>query len=268
MQHRSHIRRPAPLPAAARWLLPTLLLFAMCTPARAAPTAEEVLQRALAGMGGAAAVDGVRTLIVASETTRREEGKVLTLPTTTYFQYPNSVRKELVLEGKRLALVSTNRGAVMVTPEGNFDLPEDGRLAIELPALRNPVSLLKARNAPKVSFTYKGAAKVGERPVDLLEMRVGPHLMTLGIDTANGRLLRQTYWTNPGYENQYEMEITFSDFREIGNGLVYPFAWRAENQGKLVSESMTTSVGVNEILDPAMFPAPLKAGAAGAAAGR
>jgi hypothetical protein len=222
-------------------------------------TADEILDRALEAMGGKSAIDGVQTLVVSSDTTRFGPGGTIKVPTTTYFQFPLDVRHEARLNGKSIALVSTTSGAVMVTPEGNIDLPPGARTSIESPAMRNPVALLKARRAAQVSFEFRGADRIGDSVVDLLEMKVGPHLTMLAIDRTSGQILRQSYSSVPGDDVRGNIVITFFDYTKVESGLVYPFASRAEVDGKVQSEARVTQLRVNERLDPELFPAPLSA---------
>lgn len=230
--------------------------FLLASPAAAQTTADAVLARALAAMGGADVIDGVKTLVVSAENVRHLPGRTVKVPTTTYFQFPFQVRHEMEIDGKRAALVSTLDGAVLVTPEGNVDLSNRARVAVETPAMRNPVSLLRSRHARDVSFVHRGPGKVGDSNVELLEMKVGPHVTTLAFEVSTGRLVRQVYRSPPGDDIEGDVVVTYTEFRNTAAGLVYPFASRAEANGELRSTTRVTQLRVNEPIDPDLFPSP------------
>jgi hypothetical protein len=214
------------------------------------------VRRAVDAMGGAAAVDDIRSLVIVAENVRHGPEGAIPVRTTTYFQFPYNVRHEMNVGGKRIALVSTLDGAVLVTPEGSVDLSSRARVAVETPAMRNPVALLKSRTSRDVSFAPLGPDRVGDAPVDKVEMKVGPHQTVLVFESSTGRLLQQKYRAAPGDDVQGDIVVTYADFRSVPGSLVYPFASRAEADGKLRSETRITELRVNERLDSDLFPSP------------
>lgn len=224
--------------------------------ANASAVADDVLARPLAAFGGASVIDGVNTLVIEAENVRHGPAGAATVRTTTYFEFPLNVRHEIELEGRRVAMVSTIDGAVLVTPEGNTDLPPRARAAIEAPAMRNPIALLKARHARQVAYHPRGRAEIAAQAVDRIEMQVGTHRTMLAFDAASGRLVRQSYTAPPGDDVQGEIVVTYSDYRTTAGKLVYPFASRAEVNGKLMSQTRVLAIRVNERLDPGLFPSP------------
>ena len=224
------------------------------------PGARLILDRAVAAMGGPDAVYETLTLVVSATSTRSTPSGSVRSGTTTYLGFPLSVRQEIVLDGKTIAMASTPEGAFLESGTGIVELPEAARHNLEASAMRNPVALLKGRRGRAFEAKEAGKAQVGDTSADVLEIRVGPNV-TMVAFAPDGRMLQQRYQVLGEDGRQGWMEVRFDDFREAAGGLVYPHRVRANFDGSPAFESVISGLRRNETLSPRLFASGM--GAAG-----
>lgn len=250
------VRRSAFAAATAAYCIAACVLIqARPAEAKETPDAREWLDRAVQAAGGESVVYGCRTLIVKSESERRLGSERLAVETTTYLRFPLSVRQEIVVGGNRLAMASTPDEAFLVTDQGPVLLNQIARRSIELPAMRNPVSLLKARRSLYFDARFQGQGKVDDRDVGFVEIRMGQDVTTVAISSETGRIVRETYdsYGEGDAGRKGTMVVRFDDFRALPSGLAYPHRAKGELDGAFEFESRVEEVRVNDTIDPALF---------------
>jgi hypothetical protein len=221
--------------------------------AKETPEAKAVLDRAVAAMGGEKSVYGVKTLVVKGESTRITASGKTTSPATAYFLFPMSVRQEVVIEGKTIAMASNPQGAFLDSEAGPQELPESARHTLETSAMRNPVALLKGRRGRMFEATLAGRERIGDADVDVVEIKIGPNTTMLAVDDK-GRMVEQRYDVLTESGRKGRMVVRFDDFRRDGS-FFYPHKVRAELDGNFVYENTIAEVKRDLELDPRLFAA-------------
>jgi hypothetical protein len=218
--------------------------------------AAELLEKALAGLGGASRVDSVKTLMVKSKQwTRTSEGPLET-SRMTYYQFPNSYRSEVTMGKTTVATIVNSEGAFLSSAAGAIQLSQAQRGAVERSITRDPLILLKTRRDRAFLAEPGGAGSVAGRPVHFLRIKLVFDTTTLAVDDRDGRVLQIDYTTRGGSpEKEGTMKVAFSDFRAI-QGLAYPFLATGVFNGEKVLESRIESVELDKPVAPVLFAVP------------
>jgi len=218
-------------------------------------TAWKLVDKAVTAMGGAAAVDGVRSLVLTSTQQQRSPlGEYPAIVTTTIL-YPASVRRDVTLSGGTVSTVLTPEAAWITGFLGTFEMEKADREQFEAGAIRLPLTLLKSRYGRLFRASYPGPLLPG-MPGAPLVVRIGSEETRLSLD-PEGRIV-QIVWTGPSPVDPSKkvwIRVNYFDFRTVG-GLTYPFAsmgWVADEK---VSTSQLESVRVNEEVPPELFAKP------------
>lgn len=206
-----------------------------------------MVDRVVAAMGGAEALNAVRGLSVSGAMRRPLPGGESSAKVATTVKFPNMYRQELTLPpGKVTTLIGPKGGWILTGNEAPLPLPEERRLEIENIILRNPVALFKTRGSEL--FTASATNNV-------LEIRVGSKLSTLVLD-ERGLVDRITYeLPGPAGTQRPKVTVYYTDYRPAG-GILYPFESRAESAGAVMYRLKLDSVKVNESLADSLFVPP------------
>lgn len=218
------------------------------------PSARDALDRAVRFMGGEAAVYAIRTLVVTTDSLRQVDGRTIGVPARTYYAFPLSVRHEIVVNGRTLAMASApNVGGVLFTEEGPAPLSEAARLGVERTTMRNPVALLKTRLGRAFSAEHIGRETIDGREVDLVRIAQHDNATLLSIDRSEGRLVEIRYELKDRSGPPRTISVRFGDWRATAGGLVYPYSARGREDGRDVFEVTTRDVEVDVPLTESLF---------------
>jgi hypothetical protein len=220
------------------------------------PLARELLQKAVEAMGGAAVIDRVQTLILTGKIQQRSALGKYDATATTTFLYPARMRRDVVLPaGNTISAIFTPDGAWLTGAAGAIELPEAEKEKLEAAAMRNPVSLLRARQDPLFRAST-GGRLLPETPGDLLIIRIGSAETQLFLN-AEGRIVQVSYvGTNPVDASKKEwLRVQYSDFRAT-DGLTYPFSSETFSREEKVSSFRLDSLRVNQPVAPGLFERP------------
>jgi hypothetical protein len=243
-----------------RFTVSAMLVVALVAPVagQASAAADQVLAKAVAAVGGAAVVDGVKTMVVRSRDSRATPAGTADVLTTSYFRYPVMFRQEIEINGGKIAMVSTPNGAFLMGPGQFVELSAAERQNVEVTALRNIVTLLKSRRNQYFALEGVTAASIDGRDVDLLEIAIREERTKIAVDRQNGRIVQQVYQTgDPADPVRDTIVVSYSEFREMTPGLTLPSRARGTREGKVVFDSAIESVAVNVEIAPGLFsPAP------------
>jgi hypothetical protein len=219
--------------------------------------ARELLDRAVVAMGGAAVVDGVKTLVLTGKMQQRSAVGDYEATVTTTFLYPNKVRRDVVLPtGDAISSIFTPERAWMEGALGNVDLPEEEKQKLEVAAMRNPVSILKSRNHTLFRVSQGNSAGVSEVRRDVLVIWFAGQTTEAVLDGEH-RIVEFS-WEAPISSPEAKKErirVRYSDFQLV-EGLVYPFSSEAFSGEEKVSSFRLDSLRVNQPVPPALFAPP------------
>src|SRR5262245_3177288 len=105
-----------------------------------------LIRKAIDAMGGAAVVDGIKTLELRGKATRKfPGGNAVDFSSTTYMLFPDQYRQDVTLPMRSLVTVWTPQGAFTDMGDGPVILPDAQRTAMEQGLRRNLVGLMKSR---------------------------------------------------------------------------------------------------------------------------
>jgi zinc protease len=223
--------------------------------APATPTAEELIDRAVAAKGGAARLRAVKTVrATATLTVTVPNGAPTDLATVTSIQYPGSFRSEAKTPAGVVAQVFQNGRYWVQGPNGVREQP--GPVANEMRAniQRDSIGLLVGLLDKRLTAVRVSDIEVDGRRLPAIEVK-GPTMppLTLVFDPETALPVRQRYrvLTAPGAAPS-ETEEEFSDFRDVG-GIKVPFTALIRVNGAVTVRRTVHTVEYNVPLDPALF---------------
>lgn len=219
------------------------------------PEAREVLDRAVAFMGGPTVVYRMRTLVIASENTRDYDGRSVVVPTRTYYAFPLNVRQEIALNGRTIAMASAPGGGTLFTADGDSPLDHATRLGVERSTMRNPVVLLKSRLGRGFGAEVQGSEEVDGETVDRLRLTLQDNETVLLVARKDGRLVEIRYDLIAAGAGKRSVTVRFSDWKTGASGLRYPHVARGREEGNQVFEVVTKSFEVDAPLSETLFSA-------------
>jgi hypothetical protein len=205
-------------------------------------------------MGGANAVDGVRTLELKGNAKRIFPGGQETkFQSSTTIQLSGAVRQDLDLAFGRLTTVWTPQGAFTDMGSGPVLLPDVQRAELEAGFRRNLVALLQTRKQPDFHAFDRGEVTVGGVSATEVEVHSAGQATTLAIDRASGRILR-TRSVSPmeARSGKRETVTEYSDYRKV-DGLTYPFSATTSLGGQPAAAIQLESVRLNGPVEAALF---------------
>jgi len=183
-------------------------------------------------------------------------GGSMDVPVRTVIAPPNRVRNEMSAPfGEMVFALDGEGGGWMKAPQGVIDLPDSQLQELRRALDRNTVVLLQARDQPGFSAAAVGPAEVDGTAVEQVRVRYQDVAAVLGIDTESGRILSIGYRGSGVGGAPAEIEMRFSDFREV-DGLSMPFATERIVDGEPQGGGTLQTVKINPEVDPSEFARP------------
>ena len=222
-----------------------------------APSAAQLIDKAVQAFGGAAAVDAVKGIELRSRGTRRIQADDLPVTTVTRYYFPDRYYQELGLPMGVMKTVLGPRGAFIVAGEGSLPLPEGERKTLTQLVQRNVIAVLQARRRPDFRAEVVGTDTVERTPVQLVRVTRQDDTLTLAIDPATGEV-RQTRFEGGGATPVGALVITFSDYQPVDTVLTLRYPTRAVGTmaGEPAFSQTVEAVLVNPKVDDALFEPP------------
>ena len=125
--------------------------------------------------------------------------------------------------------------------------------------LHNIFYILRQRlGEPGMAFESRGADFFENRPVEVVDITdANNDTVTVYFDQLTKLPARQLYYRRDPIDNTKVEDVTiFSKFRDVGGGVMWPFAIRRERNGEKVFESYAESVEINKDLKDSLFTLP------------
>lgn len=217
--------------------------------------ARQLLDRAVAAMGGAEAVDRVATLALSGTVEQQTPQGPMEIAVAETHLFPDRFRQEVTLPFGTMTMAISGDTGFAVTPQGVVDLPESQLAAIRQNAARNLLGLLKARTDPGLVATVLEPGELEGTPLDRLQVEIAGQVTVVGLDPETGRIRQLVYQGTAGAGAPGEMVETFSDWRPVGN-LQYPFAIVGTFNGEEVQRVTIDEVEVDVEVDESVFVRP------------
>jgi YHS domain-containing protein len=226
--------------------------------AAAAAQGQELLERAVVAIGGAARIDALTAYSESmSQVQARPQGEV-TVATKTIWSFPDRVRQErtMMLQGKAMtsATVLSPQGMWFVSGQGQvYPIRAAGRSSMEQEFGRNPIALLHARHSRGFTPVSLGKGTIDGIAVDNLRIVNGPIDVTLALE-ASGRIHSATYRDRNADGEFGTFVITYSDFKSVEN-LQLPHATAATFNGQpyAAHTAKLDTIAINEPVASTLF---------------
>ena len=228
-------------------------------------TGRELVDKAVAALGGAARIDAVTTYVETSTQTQKRGTADATITIKTMRRLPGDVRAERTMTlGER-----TQQSVNLLTKDGGWFIAQGqaypqnpaGLATARQDSGRHLISLLRARGNAGFSAAALPAATIDGTAVDRVRIKNGSVDMTVNLEKKSGQVHSVTF-TGRNIEAEIgEYTLVLSDYRDV-NGLRLPFSERALFNGApdaFLSRTLQ-SIEVNAPLDPALFQPPAAAG--------
>ena len=202
--------------------------------------------RALEGFGGAAAVDGLKTMSRVESITYRQGGKETVGSGRATWVFPDSVRVE---EDYGTAYGHVLKGNAGFELYGKMSWPLEPALRDDAwrRALREPLMMLRNRGV-------KGFVAVA-RGDDRVEVSLDGATSLWTLDAKTGRIVKAEYKSRRATVG--DTSVVYSDFKTV-KGLVLPHARAVSFNGKaiVVPETRLEKLDVNPDVKPELFLQP------------
>lgn len=221
-----------------------------------------LLERAVAALGGAAALDAVTTYAESSsQVQKRATGDVAVTIKTTW-RFPGAVRSERMMAMQGREQTSTT----LILPEGGWFIAGPGRAFAQNPASRATneqehgrqlVPLLRGRATPAFKAAAIDPAAVDGVQVQRVRIQNGIVDVTLGLDETSARVHSLSFTGRNIDAEIGEYTLVLGDYRPV-NGLMLPFEVRALFDGMPdpFRSTKLNAITVNGPVESALFEPP------------
>lgn len=211
----------------------------------------ELVDLALAGLGGAERVDALRSLRIARERTVESGGTLYVVRKERTVEFPGNFRDEETWNAKGWTSVVSGAEAWFESGADTRQMHPMQRGAFLREFAHDIAVALRARGEPAFVAAAAGPAVDGVEP---LAVAVGGIATTFGVDLATGRVVSAKYRGRGPSAAFGDVVLKFGDFRAAG-GLTLPFAAEATFDGKPAADLFEPigSIEVDGAIDRAAF---------------
>ncbi len=191
---------------------------------------------------------------------------------TLYLEYRQPSKPDQLAVAERESFVKHEKStrefyAVLFTPSEAWDisfrgarpLPSDRFPRYKLTVTHDVFYILRQRlHEPGMTFVSQGADVLDNRPVEIVDIIDGNNeKTTVYFDQTLKVPIRQKFNHLDPLDNQQDEEVTYyTKYRDVGNGIQWPFDIQREHNGEKVFEMYSDLVKVNEKLADTLFRLP------------
>jgi hypothetical protein len=125
--------------------------------------------------------------------------------------------------------------------------------------LRNVFYILRQRlGEPELTFTSRGADVLDNRSVEIVEIADADNrVVTVYFSTVSKLPVRQSTFRRDPITNLKIEEVTlFSKYRDVGQGVMWPYDIQRQRDGEKIFEIFSESVTINQNLRDDLFTLP------------
>ncbi len=216
--------------------------------------ARAVLERVIRGMGGLAALRGVKTVIARQTVTSPTPQGPTDTQTTSYIEYPDKFRVEAMTPAGMLSSGFDGKAAWARDPGGVHDVPPEGTTEAKNNLKRDVIRLLLDAQdnllGVRLLQDVRGPDGRTQRVLEFTGPDQNP--IILNVDAETFRVTKLSFAAGTG--GQALVDETYSDYRAV-NGVQMPFA--AERRvGQLTIRRKVSDIQINAPIDPSLFARP------------
>lgn len=221
-----------------------------------AQTADEVITKHIAALGGKEKLAGINSIVV--ESTMQVMGNEATSTTTVL--NGKGFKTEADVMGSKMVQALTDKGGWTINPMG-------GGAAEAMPAemYNQSKDQLDIAGGPLVDYAAKGhkielqgTEKIGAADAHKLKLTTKEGgVTTYYIDPATYYILQATKTGNM-MGQEVELKTTFSDYKKTDYGTVMPYATEVDFGGQFQVTATVNKIEINKAIDPKIFEMPGK----------
>jgi hypothetical protein len=157
------------------------------------------------------------------------------------------------------AVVFADDKGYQITFRGAKPMPDEMLERFKDSTLRNVFYILRQRlGEPGLIFESRGADIMDNQPVEIVDIIDGDNRTVKVYFNQSTKLpVRQVYYRrHPQTRDRIEEVTLFSKYRDVGNGVQWPFAIRRERDGEKIFEIFSDKVTINNSLPDNTFTLP------------
>jgi hypothetical protein len=146
-----------------------------------------------------------------------------------------------------------------LTWRGARPLPDETLARYKDTTLHNVLYTLRMRlGEPGLVFDYQGADVRENQPVEIIDITDADNRTVTVLFNRSSKLpIYQTFKRRNPTDKQWDVEVTrFSKYRDIGGGVMWPFAVERERNGEKIFEMYADSITLNKDLKDDLFTLP------------
>ncbi|MBW3564664.1 MAG: insulinase family protein [Acidobacteria bacterium] len=218
---------------------------------------QSTLDKVVRGLGGAAAVDRVRSI-------RRVADINITLPQgqgamsaklDSVEKYPGSFRQTIALPMGQMTTIVGDDVAVMMTPGGNQALPAAQRQETLKQLTKSPINIVQHRNDAAYRFSSGGTQTIDGRTVEVLDVDAAGVRIRWFVDPRSGYIVRSEGGSLSMMGTPVNERVDYSDFRNV-EGIVQPYRMTVYEDGNQAASINITEIDVNPTVAPDFWMVP------------
>ena len=239
---------------------------------------KRVVDEALAALGGQAFLNmqnRVETGHIYSSYNDKVSGMAMDALYTTYLPRPDppepgflGVRvrdargrkpEDIVLKKQEDIILYTDGTGYEVTFRGARPLADTVIQQFKIATLHNIFYILRQRlTEPGLVLDARDADFLDNRPVEIVDITdANNDTVTVYFDQLTKLPTRQRYYRKDPIDNSKLEEVSvYAKYRDVGGGVMWPFAIRRERNGEKIFEMYSETVEINQDLKDSMFKLP------------
>lgn len=212
-----------------------------------------VLEAAIKGMGGLAALKGVRDLTILSRILQTTPQGDFQLTGKLFLALPSKFRQDVVTPFGELSLIFDGEHGWQKSPQGTRSAPPPFLDSMRKSAARNLLRLLPEAEEGKRTAQFLETTSLDGHDADVvLVTDESGDTVKLYVEKGTGNVLKQAFQGMAPGQGPVTEEQVYSDFRAVG-GVMFPYKVVIFQGGKKAQERTVDDIEVNTGLDPKLF---------------
>jgi hypothetical protein len=167
--------------------------------------------------------------------------------------------EDIVLKKQDDIILYADGTGYEVTFRGARPLADTVINQFKIGTLHNIFYILRQRlGEPGIVFDSRGSDFFENRPVEIVDITdANNDTVTVDFDQLNKLPVRQLYYRRDPIDNSKLEEVSlFNKYRDVGGGVMWPFAIRSERNGEKILERYLETVEINQNLKDSLFILP------------
>ncbi|HTM49625.1 MAG TPA: hypothetical protein VL285_13115 [Bryobacteraceae bacterium] len=157
------------------------------------------------------------------------------------------------------SVVFTEKDAYEITFRGARPIPEDRYNRFRESTLRDVLYILRQRlGEPGLTIESRHTDVIDNQPVEIVDISDSDNrIVTVYFQRSTKLPIRQVTERRDPKTNERNEEVTvYSKFRDVGGGVMWPFAVQRERNGEKIFSMFAESVKINQDLTDNLFTLP------------